>query len=91
MNDSNPPKRRWYRFSLRTLLLGLLLLSGCGPSKGERTMDTANEQQAIDAYNRGVVPWVARDRAGRHTNRPSLLPVIMVGQRGTSIEDGQFL
>ncbi len=36
------------------LLLVLLILSGCGPPKGERTMDRANEQQAVDAYNRGV-------------------------------------
>ena len=27
MNDSNPPKRRWYQFSLRTLVV--LLLVGC--------------------------------------------------------------
>jgi hypothetical protein len=53
MNDSNPPKLE-RRFRLRTLLaFALLILSGCGPSKGERTMDRANEQQAIDAFNRG--------------------------------------
>jgi len=45
MNDSNSPKRRWYRFSQRALLLGLLVFSGCGPSK---------EQRAVDAYNRGI-------------------------------------
>ena len=54
MSDSNPPKLE-RRFSLRTpLVFALLVLSGCGPSQGERTMDTANEQQAVDAYNRGV-------------------------------------
>ena len=39
------PKRRWYQFSLRMLLLGLLIFLGCGASK---------DQQAIDAVSRGV-------------------------------------
>ncbi len=54
MNDPGPPrpKRRWYQFSLRTLLaVGLVVVLGCGPSK---------EQQATDAYNRGL----ARDEKG---------------------------
>jgi tetratricopeptide (TPR) repeat protein len=56
MNDSQSPKPRlrWYQFSLRTLLIGLLVISGCGPSKGEKAMDVDNEQQAVDAFNRGV-------------------------------------
>jgi tetratricopeptide (TPR) repeat protein len=51
MYDFQPPKpkRRWFQFSLRTLLvLVLLTLSGCGPSK---------EQQAVDAYNRGLARY----------------------------------
>ena len=45
MNDSEPPKLE-RRFRLRTpLMLALLVLSGCGPSK---------EQQAVEAFNRGV-------------------------------------
>ena len=45
MSDSNPPKLE-RRFNLRTpLVFALLVLSGCGPTK---------EQQAVDAYNRGV-------------------------------------
>ena len=48
MNDSRPqkPKRSWYQFRLRmVLLVGLCVFSGCGPS---------DEQQAVDAYNRGL-------------------------------------
>jgi len=40
MNDSRPPKpkRRWYRFCLWILPLGLLGISGCGPPWGERAV-----------------------------------------------------
>ncbi len=45
-SDTPKPKHRWYQFSLRMLVVVMLLgISGCGPGKG---------QQAIDAYNRGV-------------------------------------
>jgi len=48
MNESDTPKskRRWYQFSLRTLLVFVgLFLAGCGPSK---------EQQAMDAFDRSI-------------------------------------
>jgi len=55
MNATNQPKpkRRWCQVRPWTVLLGLLVLSGCGPSK---------EQQAVDAYNRGVVYGKKGDR-----------------------------
>ncbi|MBC8873301.1 MAG: hypothetical protein H8E44_28020 [Planctomycetes bacterium] len=46
MSDSATPKseRRWYYFALRTLLGPMLLvISGCGPSEGERAMDVDNQ------------------------------------------------
>jgi anti-anti-sigma factor len=47
MNDSRPPepKRCWYQFGLRTLpVLGLLVISGCGPSKGNKATDVDDEE-----------------------------------------------
>ena len=53
MNTTNhpKPKRRWCQGRPWTVLLGLFVLSGCGPSK---------EKQAIDAYDRGS----ASDKGG---------------------------
>ncbi|MFC1597359.1 tetratricopeptide repeat protein [Planctomycetota bacterium] len=46
MNSASQPKpkRRWCQARPWTVLLALLVLTGCGPSK---------EQRAIDAYSRG--------------------------------------
>lgn len=64
MKDSRLPKaeRHWYPFSLRTLLIGLLVFSGYGPS---------NKQQAIDTWNRGVdyVDNGEPDKANRSLGR----------------------
>ena len=49
------PKRRWCQVRPWTVLLGLLVLSGCSPSR---------EQQAIDACNRGI----AHDERGEYDN-----------------------
>ena len=82
MNDSKPlkPKRSWYQFSLVMLMLvGLCVLSGCGPSTDEQAKpserkqaEPSNEQQAIDASNPGVdhamideTNWEASDFAGQ--------------------------
>ena len=55
MSDSEYPKRKrhWYQFSLRELLIMMLLvISGCGSSK---------EEQAIDACRRGVAHYERGD------------------------------
>jgi len=63
MNDSLPPKpeRRWYQFSLRTLLVfGLFVLCGFGPPP-EQQPEPSEERQAIDAYKRGVAYYRKRE------------------------------
>jgi hypothetical protein len=64
MNGSRPPKakRRWYRFTLRTLLIVVLVvISGCGPSNEEQTMDIGNEEmgglEVKEAGNATVVKF----------------------------------
>jgi len=48
MNDSNPPKVE-RRFRLRMLLVfALLVLSGCGPSKEQQTVDTYSPGNAYE-------------------------------------------
>ena len=66
MNESLPlkPKRRWYRCSLRTLLFGLLLLSGCGPSKEQQAVDGDQALHATDPEKRQRAAIAAIEKLG---------------------------